>query len=133
MDEAVSTTLEQLLNNTQLFLSYYNNKQKWTALYPMASKLAEQYRVLYSEQPFALQARLTLYNPNYSYATNLVVSQSVITAALCKSQHYNNALSELYIAASLIEHLCVGAQLNKLCEQTPFQDSDKKHGKCVIN
>ena len=126
MDEAVSTTLEQLLNNTQLFLSYYNNKQKWTALYPMASKLAEQYRVLYSEQPFALQARLTLYNPNYSYATNLVVSQSVITAALCKSQHYNNALSELYIAASLIEHLCVGAQLNKLCEQTPFQDSDKK-------
>lgn len=125
MDEAVSTTLEQLLNNTQLFLSYYNNKQKWTALYPMASKLAEQYRVLYSEQPFALQARLTLYNPNYSYATNLVVSQSVITAALCKSQHYNNALSELYIAASLIEHLCVGAQLNKLCEQTPFQDSDK--------
>ena len=47
MDEAVSTTLEQLLNNTQLFLSYYNNKQKWTALYPMASKLAEQYRVLY--------------------------------------------------------------------------------------
>ncbi|MBH0039242.1 hypothetical protein [Pseudoalteromonas sp. SWN166] len=126
MDEAVSTTLEQLLNNTQLFLSYYNNKQKWTALYPIASKLAEQYRVLYSEQPFALQARLTLYNPSYSYATNLVVSQSVITAALCKSQHYNNDLSELYIAASLIEHLCVGAQLNKLCEQSPFQDSDKK-------
>ncbi|EGI73079.1 hypothetical protein PH505_ay00390 [Pseudoalteromonas distincta] len=126
MDEAVSTTLEQLLNNTQLFLSYYNNKQKWTALYPMASKLAEQYRVLYSKQPFALQSRLTLYNPSYSYATNLVVSQSVITAALCKSQNYNSALSELYIAATLIEHLCVGAQLNKLCEQTPFQDSDKK-------
>ena len=126
MDEAVSTTLEQLLNNTQLFLSYYNNKQKWTALYPMASKLAEQYRVLYAEQPFALQARLTLYNPSYSYATNLVVSQSVITAAFCKSQNYDSALSELYIAAALIEHLCVGAQLNKLCEQTPFQDSDKK-------
>ncbi|KAA1153616.1 hypothetical protein EU510_07400 [Pseudoalteromonas sp. FUC4] len=126
MDEAVSTTLEQLLNNTQLFLSYYNNKQKWTALYPIASKLAEQYRVLYAEQPFALQARLTLYNPSYSYATNLVVSQSVITAAFCKSQNYDSALSELYIVAALIEHLCVGAQLNKLCKQTPFQDSDKK-------
>ena len=126
MEEAVSTTLEQLLSNTQLFLGTYSNKKKWTAIYPMANKLAEQYRTLYAEQPHALQARLTLYNPNYSYAINLVIAQCVVTAALCKSQSYDSKLSELYISTALIEHLCVGAQLNKLCEQTPFQDSDKK-------
>lgn len=125
MEETVSTTLEQLLSNTQLFLGTYSNKKKWTAIYPMANKLAEQYRTLYAEQPHALQARLTLYNPNYSYATNLVIAQCVVTAALCKSQSYDSKLSELYISTALIEHLCVGAQLNKLGNQDEFTDTDK--------
>ncbi|GAA59004.1 hypothetical protein P20652_0863 [Pseudoalteromonas sp. BSi20652] len=126
MEEPISTKLEQLLNNTQLFLSYYNNKQQWSALYPLMCKLAQQYRELYAEYPFALQARLSFYSPNYSYAINLIINQCVLTAALCKSQNYNNALTELYISTALVEHLCVNDQLIKLGEQTNFDESDKK-------
>jgi len=125
MEESVSTTLEQLFNNTQQFLMAYSDKQKWAAIYPLAIHLAEQYKILYDKQPHALNARLTLYNPNYSYATNLVIVQCVITAALCKSQHYDTALSELYISTALIEHLCVAPQLNKLGNQAEFTDTDK--------
>jgi hypothetical protein len=126
MDEPLANRLKQLHENTQRFLIGYNNKDHWQALYPMACKLAEQYRVLYEHCPNALLSKLTLFNSHYSYSTNLVISQCVITASLCASQNYDKKLTELYINAALVEHLCVCSQLNKLAEQSEFSANDKK-------
>jgi hypothetical protein len=126
MDEPISVRLSQLFENTRLFLMVYNDKKQWQTLYPAACKLAEQYRVLYEENPFSLQAQLTLFNAKYDFAINLVISQCVLTTALCKSQMYNNALCELYISAALVDHLCVKEQLNKLAKQVAFSEADKK-------
>ncbi|KTF11564.1 hypothetical protein [Pseudoalteromonas sp. 10-33] len=126
MDEPLANRLKQLHENTQRFLIGYNNKDHWQALYPMACKLAEQYRVLYEHCPNALLSKLTLFNSHYSYSANLVISQCVITASLCASQNYDKKLTELYINAALVEHLCVCSQLNKLAEQSEFSANDKK-------
>lgn len=126
MDEPLANRLKQLHENTQRFLTGYNNKEQWQALYPMACKLAEQYRILYEHCPNALLSKLTLFNPQYSYSTNLVISQCVITAGLCASQNYDKKLTELYISAALVEHICVCSQLNKLAEQSKFSANDKK-------
>jgi hypothetical protein len=126
MDEPISIKLNQLFENTQLFLASSNNKKQWQTLYPVICKIAEQFRLLYNENPFSLQAQLALFNPKYDYSTNLVISQCVLTTALCSSQHYNNELSELYISVALVEHLCVCKQLNKLAEHTDFNVNDKK-------
>ena len=66
MDEPLANRLKQLHENTQRFLTGYNNKEQWQALYPMACKLAEQYRILYEHCPNALLSKLTLFNPQYS-------------------------------------------------------------------
>ena len=126
MDEPVSVKLNKLFENTHLFLASYNNKKQWQTLYPVICKLAEQYRLLYDEHPFALQAQLTLFNTKNDFATNLIISQCVLTAALCKSQKYNEELSELYISTALVEHLCVCQELNKLSEQVSFNENEKR-------
>lgn len=126
MNEPISVKLNQLLENTKLFLTLYNVKKQWQTVYPAVCKLSEQYRELYEQYPVALQARCAVFNPKYSYSVNLVINQCVLTAALCKSQQYNNQLSELYICAALVDHLCVGEQLNKLSKQLKFSDSDKR-------
>lgn len=96
-------------------------------------KLSEQYAALYKQNPAALQTQLNLYKTQYSYATNLVVNQCVLTCALCSSQNYDNDLTELYISASLVEHLCVAKQLNKLAQQQAFNEADKKYGRYAIS
>lgn len=126
MEAPLSTKVKKLLESTQLLLSSYNNKNQWHTFYPAVCKLAEQYRQLYKHNPYALQAQLSLYKAHYSYATNLVVNQCILTCALCNSQSYDKHLTELYISASLVEHLCVGAQLNKLSQQQVFDNTDTK-------
>lgn len=126
MDEPVSIKLKRLLEHTQLFLASYNNKKQWPTFYPLVCKLAEQYRTLYKQNPSALQAQLMLYKTQYDFATNLVINQCILTTALCVSQNYDDELSELYISASLIEHLCVGAQLNKLSKQIAFTSTESQ-------
>ncbi|WP_369619922.1 hypothetical protein [Pseudoalteromonas distincta] len=127
MSEPVSVKLNNLFEKTAVFLASFNDKEQWQGFYPVICQLSEQYRVLYSEQPFALQAQLCLYNPKYDYANNLVIKQCILTTVMCASQNYNKELSELYISAALVEHLCVCKQLNKLSEQTSFTNNDKKH------
>ena len=126
MEAPLSGKLKKLLESTQLLLSSHNNKSQWHTFYPLVCKLSEQYAALYKQNPAALQTQLNLYKTQYSYATNLVVNQCVLTCALCSSQNYDNDLTELYISASLVEHLCVAKQLNKLAEQQAFNEADKK-------
>lgn len=126
MATKISSKIKKLLDSTQLLLASYNNKNSWHSIYPLVCKLSEQYRTLYEQSPIALQAQLNLYKTDYSYATNFVVNQSVLTCALCKSQDYNSHLTELYISVSLVEHLCVGKQLNKLSQQQTFSHNDEK-------
>ena len=126
MEAPLSGKLKKLLESTQLLLSSHNNKSQWHTFYPLVCKLSEQYAALYKQNPAALQTQLNLYKTQYSYATNLVVNQCVLTCALCSSQNYDNDLTELYISASLVEHLCVAKQLNKLAQQQAFNEADKK-------
>jgi hypothetical protein len=126
MEAPLSGKLKKLFESTQLLLSSHNNKSQWHTFYPLVCKLSEQYAALYKQNPAALQAQLNLYKTHYSYATNLVVNQCVLTCALCSSQNYDNDLTELYISASLVEHLCVAKQLNKLAQQQTFNEADKK-------
>ena len=126
MEAPLSGKLKKLLESTQLLLSSHNNKSQWHTFYPLVCKLSEQYAALYKQNPAALQTQLNLYKTQYSYATNLVVNQCVLTCALCSSQNYDNDLTELYISASLVEHVCVAKQLNKLAQQQAFNEADKK-------
>lgn len=126
METPLSGKLKKLVESTQLLLASHNNKNQWHTLYPIVCKLAEQYRKLYKQNPAALQAQLNLYKTHYSYATNLVVNQCVLTCALSASQNYDKHLTELYISASLVEHLCVANQLNKLAQQQAFTNTDTK-------
>ena len=114
MADPMSFKLKKLFKYTDSFLTSYKNEEQRKSLYLVACKLSEQYRMLYQQNPNALQAQLTLFNPSYDFATNLVVSQCVLTTAFCVSQEYDNSLSDLYISVSLIENLCVAKQLNKL-------------------
>ncbi|WP_372859433.1 hypothetical protein [Pseudoalteromonas sp.] len=126
MEAPLSGKLKKLLESTQLLLNSHNNKSQWHTFYPLLCKLSEQYAALYKQNPAALQAQLNLYKTHYSYATNLVVNQCVLTCALCSSQNYDSNLTELYISASLVEHLCVTKQLNKLSQQQTFSETDTK-------
>ena len=126
MEAPLSGNLKKLLESTQLLLGSHNNKNQWHTFYPIVCKLAEQYAALYKQNPAALQAQLNLYKTHYSFATNLVVNQCVLTCALSASQNYDKHLTELYISASLVEHLCVANQLNKLAQQQTFTNTDTK-------
>lgn len=121
-----SVKLNHLFDHTKRFLGAYKNKSQWPALYPQVNKLAQLYRQLYTHNPYALQAQLTLYYSHVDYATNIVIKQTIITTALCASQHFDDELSALYISASLCDHLCVGEQLNTLASQKKFTENDKK-------
>lgn len=126
MQTTLSGKLKKLFESTQQLLTSHSNKGQRHTLYPLVCKLAGQYAKLYEQNPAALQAQVILYKPHFSYATNLVVNQCILTCALSTSQSYDKHLTELYISASLVEHLCVANQLNKLAQQQAFTTTDTK-------
>lgn len=126
MDEPISKQLLRLMHNTNQILKIYNDKEQWQHLYPLVVHTAQQYRELYKHYPFAMQARMSLYMSQYDFATNLVINQCVLSAAICSSQHYDEELTELYISIALLEHCCVVTQLNKISQQTMLTVGDKK-------
>lgn len=126
MDAAIASKLKKIFENTRLLLSSFNKKQDWPTRFLVVSKLSESYSTLYQQNPQALQAQLSLFKKDYDFATNFVINQCILTCALCKSQKYDNELTELYISASLVEHLCVSAQLNKLSRHIAFNTTDRK-------
>lgn len=126
MNATIVSKLKKLFEHTRLLLASYNKKQHWPTRFLVVSKLSEDYRALYRQNPQAVQAQLSLFKTDYDFATNFVVNQCILTCAICKSQRYDNELTELYISASLVEHLCVSAQLNKLSKHIAFNATDTK-------
>ncbi|MBQ4833413.1 hypothetical protein J8L70_09205 [Pseudoalteromonas sp. MMG010] len=125
-DNTIAEQLNALLKRTALFSTLYYNKEKWHTVYPVLSQLAQQYWQLYSQAPLAMQAQWVLHHAKLSYATNLTINQCIITAALCKSQGYDDEISTNLICVSLLDNFCITTQLNKRDNDVPLVLSDKQ-------
>ncbi|XQF94537.1 hypothetical protein ACOBV9_21060 (plasmid) [Pseudoalteromonas espejiana] len=98
MDEPISKQLLRLMHNTNQILKVYNDKEQWQHLYPLVVHTAQQYRETHKQHRTQCKARMSLYMSQYDFATNLVINQCVLSAAVCSSQHYDEEPTELYIS-----------------------------------
>ncbi len=126
MQNPSAEQLITLYQKTHQLLGLYHDKAQWAYCYPLLNQLAEQFYLLYQTNPNALQAQLTVYVARYGYTTNLVVSQSCVVAAFCKSLNYNAQVSQQLIAVSLTNYLCVQVQTNKLAKQQALNQQQKR-------
>ncbi|WP_105169573.1 hypothetical protein [Pseudoalteromonas sp. T1lg23B] len=105
--------LKRLFEHTHQALRLYYNKQKWPAIYPTLSQLAERFVQSYRHQPNALHAHLQFYASDHGYATNLTVNQCILVCAFCSANGYDANFTEELVIAALSDHLCCSNETNK--------------------
>ncbi|OHU85427.1 MULTISPECIES: hypothetical protein [Pseudoalteromonas] len=105
--------LKRLFEHTHQALRLYYNKQKWPAIYPTLSQLAERFVQSYHHLPNALHAHLQFYASDHGYATNLTVNQCILVCAFCSANGYDEDFTEELVIAALSDHLCCSNETNK--------------------
>ncbi|CAH9065211.1 hypothetical protein PSECIP111854_03629 [Pseudoalteromonas sp. CIP111854] len=120
------THLKRLFEHTHQALRLYYNKQKWSAIYPTLTQLAERFVLCYQTQPNAMHAHLQFYAADYGYTTNLTVNQCILVCAFCYANGYNEAFTEELVIAALSDYLCCSNETNKIARSAVLSKQESK-------
>ncbi|MBD1584059.1 hypothetical protein [Pseudoalteromonas sp. S16_S37] len=118
--------LKRLFEHTHQALRLYYNKQKWPAIYPTLTQLAERFVQCYYTQPNAMHAHLQFYASDYGYTTNLTVNQCILVCAFCCANGYTEAFTEELVVAALSDYLCCSNEANKLARSAMLSKQESK-------
>jgi hypothetical protein len=124
--EATPKQLKRLFEHTHKALRLYYNKDKWPAIYPTLTQLAERFVLMYRHMPHALHAHLQFYVADHGYTTNLVVNQCVIICALCEANGYSAQFTEELVLTGLSDHICSTNETNRAANSQPLSSQEQK-------
>ncbi|TMO64978.1 hypothetical protein [Pseudoalteromonas aurantia] len=124
--EASPKQLKRLFDHTHQALRLYYNKEKWPAIYPTLTQLAERFVLMYNHTPNALHAHLQFYAADHGYTTNLVVNQCIVICALCHANGYSSQFTEELVLACLSDHICSTNETNRLANAKSLNVQEQK-------